>query len=75
MTIRKRPIRSLREFLRRIPQLRKEDMTDLHPERPADQCTEIHVNWKAVEKRRQEYFRRYPFWYHLAKLLRRKEVR
>lgn len=72
--VRKRPCYSLREFVKRIPQP-VDFLEDLTPDRAIDECSEFRINWTKYHARRQTYFRRYWFWYCIAKLLRRKEVK
>lgn len=72
--IRKRPCCSLNDFIRRMPKV-TDFMVDLHPERAIDECTVLRVNRSKYQAARRAYFRRYPFWYLVARLLRREEVR
>lgn len=72
---RKRRINSLKEFLMNVPKITS-FMYDPYPRQVGvDDCCELAVDWKRYNERRTEYFRRHPFWYRLAKLLNRKEVR
>ena len=71
--VRKRPCYSLKDFIRRIPQV-TDFMVDLHPERAIDECTEFKIYWNKFHEARRVYFKRYPFWYLVARILRRKEV-
>ena len=75
--VKKRFLKSLQEFLQGIPKM--ENFYEIEApdtERP-DDCCELVIRFRrdAYEKKRKEYFKRYPFWYMIAKLLNRKEVR
>lgn len=66
---------SFKEFLRCVPKLDERYMRDKYPERAIDDCTEIIIYHGRLERKKKEYFKRHPIWYHLAKLLRKKEVK
>lgn len=66
---------SFREFLRCVPKLDERCIRDKYPERAIDDCTEIVIYRGRLERRRKEYFERHKFYYLLAKLLNRKEVK
>lgn len=72
---RKRRINSLKEFLAGVPKITS-FMYDPYPRQVGvDDCCEIQVDWKEYNEKRSKYFKLYPFWYLIAKLLNRKEVR
>ena len=66
---------SFKEFLRCVPKLDERDMRDKYPERRPDDCTEIVIYHGRLERKKKEYFERHKFYYLLAKLLNRKEVK
>ena len=70
-------MRSLKEFLERMPRITKSyiQITEVNPSGEPDATVMVHVKTDLLERKRKEYFARYPFWYWLAKLLNRKEVR
>ena len=72
--VRPRRIRSLKEFLRGVPDIMSY-VTDKYPDRPMEEATEFVVDIYRYRLRRRNYFRRYWFWYLIAKLLNRKEVK
>ena len=61
-------------FLKHVPQ-KEQFLKDLYPERCSDECTEFRVQQNLYESRREDYFKKYPFWYFLAKLLKRPEIK
>lgn len=75
--VKKRPLRSLREFLQGIPKIENFIEVTVPYSAQPDDCCELRIEFRrdAYEAKRKAYFRRYPFWYRLAKLLNRKEVR
>ena len=76
--IKKRPLRNLREFLQGIPKMADfYSLTEVSDAERPDDCCEMLVVFRrdSYEAKCQAYFSRYPFWYALAKLLNRKEVR
>jgi hypothetical protein len=72
--IRKRRIHSLKVFLKGVPDI-TDYITDKYPDRASDECTEFVVDIYRYRLRRRNYFRRYWFWYLIARLLNRKEVK
>jgi hypothetical protein len=66
---------TFRQFLRNVPKFDERYMRDLYPERAMDECTEIVIYRRRYEEKKQDYFKKYPIWYALAKLLNRKEVK
>ena len=61
-------------FLKNVPQ-KAQFLKDLYPERGLYDCTEFVLQKNLYASRREDYFKKYPFWYFLAKLLKRPEIK
>lgn len=66
---------TFKQFLAYVPKLDGKYMRDLYPDRPIEECTEIVIYHKRYEEDKRAYFKRHKFYYLLAKLLNRKEVK
>ena len=73
MVYRKKARLSFKMFLSCVPK-RTSFMEEVPPIKEDGQCSMFIFHKDKFDRKREEFFKTYPVWYALAKVLKRKEV-